>query len=113
MGRNADCQYTDNQGRAQLQILEENIARLETHLQELQHPRLATPSVKLFDPHAAYHEAQGRRNATVTASASGSFSAAGAFRDIADTCANILIAPTASNTWWSEGDPPSHISHFL
>lgn len=57
----------DNQGRAQLLILEETIAHLEAHLQELQNPHLATPSVRLFDPHAAYHEAQSRRNAVSAA----------------------------------------------
>ncbi len=36
-----DCEYTDKQGRSRSEILEENIARVEARIYELEHPEAA------------------------------------------------------------------------
>ncbi|KAI0636017.1 hypothetical protein C8Q77DRAFT_608668 [Trametes polyzona] len=45
--REIDCEYTDGPGPSPTQILEEQIARLESRIRELEHPELVTPSVTL------------------------------------------------------------------
>ncbi|KDQ61346.1 hypothetical protein JAAARDRAFT_45042 [Jaapia argillacea MUCL 33604] len=54
--RQEDCEYGDGQGRTRTEILEENIALLETRIKELEHPGEASASVTLHDPHATYRQ---------------------------------------------------------
>ncbi len=58
-GRLQECEYTD-QGPALTQVLEDEVARLEARIRELEHPTDNLP-VTLHNPHAAYFEAQTRR----------------------------------------------------
>lgn len=48
--RQADCEYTDGPVRSPTQVLEDNIARLEARIYELENPETITPSVTLYDP---------------------------------------------------------------
>ncbi|KAF9483268.1 hypothetical protein BDN70DRAFT_873958 [Pholiota conissans] len=50
-GRAEDCEYTTGQERSTVQILEENISRLEARIQELQNPDVASTSVTLHQPY--------------------------------------------------------------
>ncbi|KLO16068.1 hypothetical protein SCHPADRAFT_870268 [Schizopora paradoxa] len=50
-GRQEDCEYTDNQGRTRTQVLEENVARLQARIQELENPDTTAPPVLLHDPY--------------------------------------------------------------
>ncbi|KAI1796900.1 hypothetical protein LXA43DRAFT_985034 [Ganoderma leucocontextum] len=45
--READCEYTDGPGPSPTQMLEDQIARLESRIRELEHPELVAPSVTL------------------------------------------------------------------
>ncbi|KAL1949573.1 hypothetical protein VTO73DRAFT_8454 [Trametes versicolor] len=45
--REIDCEYTDGPGPSPTQVLEEQIARLESRIRELEHPELVQPSVTL------------------------------------------------------------------
>ncbi|KAI0359774.1 hypothetical protein OH77DRAFT_1493304 [Trametes cingulata] len=45
--REVDCEYTDGPGPSPTQVLEEQIARLESRIRELEHPELVPPSVTL------------------------------------------------------------------
>ncbi|KAF8184682.1 hypothetical protein BJ912DRAFT_974338 [Pholiota molesta] len=60
-GRAEDCEYTTGQERSTVQILEENISRLEARIQELQNPDVASTSVTLHQPYGA--ELSSRRRA--------------------------------------------------
>lgn len=51
-----ECEYSDGPGRSRTKALEEQVLRLESRLQELENPEASTPSVKLHDPYAQYHE---------------------------------------------------------
>ncbi|KAL7279257.1 hypothetical protein ACG7TL_007098 [Trametes sanguinea] len=66
--REIDCEYTDGPGPSPTQILEEQIARLESRIRELEHPELVPPSVTLNPATAA---------ALRTQSPSGSIGSAG------------------------------------
>ncbi|PBK70072.1 hypothetical protein ARMSODRAFT_123581 [Armillaria solidipes] len=46
-----DCQYTDNQGRSRMEILEENISRVQARIQELEGPESSGSSVLLHSPY--------------------------------------------------------------
>ncbi|KAG7453179.1 uncharacterized protein BT62DRAFT_50144 [Guyanagaster necrorhizus] len=46
-----DCQYTDNQGRSRMEILEENISRVQARIQELEHPTSSEASITLHSPY--------------------------------------------------------------
>lgn len=45
--READCEYTDGPGPSPTQMLEEQIARLEARIREIEHPELVVPSITL------------------------------------------------------------------
>ncbi|KAK7691462.1 hypothetical protein QCA50_004861 [Cerrena zonata] len=51
-GRQEDCEYTTAPGLTRTQLLEENIALLETRIRELENPEEGT-SIKLHDPRAS------------------------------------------------------------
>ncbi|KAK0186050.1 hypothetical protein F5146DRAFT_166538 [Armillaria mellea] len=46
-----DCQYTDNQGRSRMEILEESISRVQARIQELENPESSESSVPLHSPY--------------------------------------------------------------
>jgi len=46
-----DCEYTDGSRRPRTLALEEDIARLQARLQELENPDTTTPSLTLHDPY--------------------------------------------------------------
>ena len=53
-GRSEDCEYVVGQERSTVQILEDNISRLEARIQELQNPDVAqTTTVNLHQPYVA------------------------------------------------------------
>jgi hypothetical protein len=47
-----DCEYTDGQGRSRTHMLEQDIARLQARVQELEHPERTTPAVALHHPYS-------------------------------------------------------------
>lgn len=49
-GRQADCEYTDAQGRSRTIILEERISELEDRIRQLQDPGASESLVLLHDP---------------------------------------------------------------
>lgn len=49
--RAEDCEYTTVQGLTRSQLLEENIAILESRIRELENPGESAPSIRLYDPH--------------------------------------------------------------
>ncbi|KAI0726580.1 hypothetical protein C8Q72DRAFT_518907 [Fomitopsis betulina] len=51
--REYDCEYTDGPTRSPTQLLEDNIARLEARIYELEHPESVAPSIVLHDPRTA------------------------------------------------------------
>ena len=63
-GRAEDCEYTIGQERSTVQILEENISRLEARIQELQNPGAsdtATAAVRLHQPYTVSASASAPR----------------------------------------------------
>ncbi|KAG9310084.1 hypothetical protein JVU11DRAFT_9693 [Chiua virens] len=48
-----DCEYTDGQRRARTLALEDDIARLQARVQELENPDTAIPSVELYNPYSS------------------------------------------------------------
>ncbi|KAF8873966.1 hypothetical protein CPB84DRAFT_1798041 [Gymnopilus junonius] len=50
-GRAEDCEYMTGQERSTVQILEDNISRLEARIQELQNPATPAAAVKLHQPY--------------------------------------------------------------
>ncbi|KAK0470877.1 hypothetical protein IW261DRAFT_1344795 [Armillaria novae-zelandiae] len=49
--RSEDCQYRDSQGRTKMEVLEENISRVEARIRELENPQEQGLSVHLSDPY--------------------------------------------------------------
>ena len=49
---NDDCEYTDAEGRSRTQLLEKNIARLQSRVRELEHPDDGGSGIALHDPYA-------------------------------------------------------------
>ena len=47
-----DCEYTDAEGRSRTQLLEKNIARLQSRVRELEHPEDGGSGITLHDPYA-------------------------------------------------------------
>lgn len=52
-GRVEDCEYTSGHEKSTVQILEENITRLEARIRELQNPELTNAPVTLHQPYGA------------------------------------------------------------
>ncbi|KDR66507.1 hypothetical protein GALMADRAFT_80849 [Galerina marginata CBS 339.88] len=50
-GRAEDCEYMTGQERSTVQILEDNISRLEARIQELQNPDTSASAVRLHQPY--------------------------------------------------------------
>ena len=46
-----DCEYTDGNRRPRTLALEEDVARLQARVQELENPDTTTPSLTLHDPY--------------------------------------------------------------
>ncbi|KAG1896571.1 uncharacterized protein F5891DRAFT_587386 [Suillus fuscotomentosus] len=57
--RFADCEYTDGQGRSRTHMLEQENARLQARVQELEHPEHTTPAIALHDPYSSFDVPQG------------------------------------------------------
>ncbi len=55
--RTEDCEYTNVQGLTRSQMLEENIAILESRIRELENPGETAPSVRLYDPRPSRSDA--------------------------------------------------------
>ncbi|KAJ6472304.1 hypothetical protein C8R47DRAFT_725896 [Mycena vitilis] len=52
--RREDCEYTQGQGRARVEILQESISRVESRIYELEHPQeIQQPEVQLRQPYQA------------------------------------------------------------
>ncbi|KAH9918952.1 uncharacterized protein B0H18DRAFT_1120056 [Fomitopsis serialis] len=73
--REYDCEYTDGPTRSPTQLLEDNVARLEARIYELEHPESVAPSVTLHDPRTA--TAQAGPSLQLTPVATSSTAAAG------------------------------------
>jgi hypothetical protein len=51
-----ECEYPNSQGISRVKALEQKLALLEARIEDLVNPDATTPSVKLHDPYAMYHE---------------------------------------------------------
>ncbi|PAV16776.1 hypothetical protein PNOK_0839600 [Pyrrhoderma noxium] len=80
-----DCEYTDNQGRPRIEVLEENIALLQARIFELENPQSSDRNVLLQNPYTALSDG-----------------GAGSSEDRA----NI-------SQWWELEEPPLRIQYFL
>ncbi|PPQ73276.1 hypothetical protein CVT24_009931 [Panaeolus cyanescens] len=61
-GRAEDCEYLVGQERSKVQILEDNISRLEARIQELQNPVVSAAAVSLHPPYVPPGSNSGPRN---------------------------------------------------
>ncbi|KAI5118638.1 hypothetical protein M0805_000014 [Coniferiporia weirii] len=87
-----DCEYTDNQGRTRVQTLEENIALLQSRINDLENPDHSSRSIVLQDPYKTRSGSPGM--STVTES--------------------LGTAPTTSSpSWWEFEEPPAQIIEGL
>ena len=92
-----DCEYTDNQGRTRTQMLEEDIARLEARLQELEGG--PNPSLSLHDPYASSaSSSMARTYPTVPLSE--------------QTVGSHESLPTP-DPWWEQEELPPEMSQML
>ncbi|KAL5498483.1 hypothetical protein ACEPAH_1836 [Sanghuangporus vaninii] len=87
-----DCEYTDNQSITRTQLLEENVARLESRLQELEGRPGSRQSLTLYDPYAASRLSTGRRTEGHSQSPS---------------------VPPTQEGWWEDPEPPGQVSEML
>ncbi|OCB83913.1 hypothetical protein A7U60_g9119 [Sanghuangporus baumii] len=90
-----DCEYTDNQSITRTQLLEENVAILESRLQELEGRPGSRQSLTLHDPYAAYRLSTGRRT------------------DSQASPSQSPSVPPTQEGWWEDPEPPSQISEML
>lgn len=132
-----DCEYTDAQGRSRTQLLEENIARLESRIRELENPEENISTVTLHDP---YQSPQGSPSSLVLtvpnerspSSASGNGenipiyrgsilsnmvfpgsaeSPSGSYpHNFVSPNGSPLSAFENSGGWWNSEEPPPHIA---
>ncbi|KAJ6621458.1 hypothetical protein B0H10DRAFT_987588 [Mycena sp. CBHHK59/15] len=95
-----DCEYTDNQGRSRVEILEEDISRIETRIYELEHPEAApNDSVLLYHP---YQQPQRRTQMP-------------SLFQVLESTVNPPPASSASpvESWWNSAEPPIQMIETL
>ncbi|KAK0455253.1 uncharacterized protein EV420DRAFT_590404 [Desarmillaria tabescens] len=93
-----DCQYTDNQGRSRMEILEENIGRVQARIQELENPETAGTSVLLHSP---YTQGAASTTGPTRVSTPSPSSRRGHHPD------------ASRQNWWTLPEPPSEIKVVL
>lgn len=119
--REDDCEYTDNQGRTRTQMLEENVARLQARLHELENPTAPGSSILLHDP----YDASRRSNTGVVVPP---------FAPGAEFCLGLGATPTSTQglsasgmlsapirpgsapavmPWWEFEEPPVEVASWL
>ncbi|KAG2104371.1 uncharacterized protein F5147DRAFT_704179 [Suillus discolor] len=104
--RPADCEYTDGQGRSRTHMLEQEIARLQTRIQELEHPEHTTPAVALHNPYSLFDVPQGYsvpfglQPSHISAPSPGASSSSSAQSTWGDF---------SSGGWWVQEEPPIQI----
>ncbi|KAJ6541774.1 hypothetical protein B0H19DRAFT_1381367 [Mycena capillaripes] len=100
-----DCEYTaENLGRSRIEILEEDISRIQARIYELEHPEIARSSVYLYHP---YREAQNPAQMAGLHQMLDTFEPSMLFESLTSTS-------TTPEYWWSSDEPPKHmIESFL
>ncbi|KAK0210098.1 Zn(2)-Cys(6) binuclear cluster domain-containing protein [Desarmillaria ectypa] len=87
--RSEDCQYKNSQGRTKMEVLEENISRVEARIRELENPQQHDPPIILNDP---YLVGGSSSNPSVSPGTG---------------------VPSLGYGWWTLPDPPLDIKTFL
>ncbi|KAG0702281.1 hypothetical protein DFH29DRAFT_509309 [Suillus ampliporus] len=113
--RSDDCEYTDGQRRSRIHMLEEDIARLQARVQELEHPEQTTPTVALHHPYSSPSDSQcssvsapfGFQPFYLPASTS-SASSPGASSSSSGRH-SINWGGLSPSSWWAHDEPPRHI----
>ena len=85
-----DCEYTDNHSVTRTQLLEENVARLESRLQELEGQPASSSSLLLRDPYAT----------------------PGPSASVQDD-GHALPKLPLQEAWWERSEPPDQVSATL
>ncbi|KII91885.1 hypothetical protein PLICRDRAFT_38761 [Plicaturopsis crispa FD-325 SS-3] len=125
--RNEDCEYTDGQGRSRTQLLEEDIARLEARVQELEHPEEPQESITLFDPYGSsvagpsstsreYGTLRPSSSPTGRSSVSSSSSHQGiSVQSMSPEPSSMFHPQNASDRspWWTLDEPPASVIQEL
>ena len=107
-----DCEYTDIQGRTRTQILEENVARLQARIQELENPQASSPSVLLHDPYSSSRSRSASRNRSPHHSSSERL-------NLVPVSQSGPVFPERSSSvpavmaWWELEEPPLQVSDLL
>ncbi|KAJ6494730.1 hypothetical protein C8R47DRAFT_1213414 [Mycena vitilis] len=95
--RTDDCEYVD-QGRSRVEILKEDISRIESRIYELEHPAQAPGgSVFLYHP---YRQQQRRSQMP-------------SFVQVLESPTRESPGPPAPDSWWNAPEPPSDMIHNL
>ncbi|KAK0493296.1 hypothetical protein EDD18DRAFT_1108087 [Armillaria luteobubalina] len=87
--RSDDCQYKDGQGRTKMEVLEENISRVEARIRELENPQAQGPPVLLNNPYSIPGSSP---NPSVSTG---------------------LVVPPLGFGWWTLPDPPLELKTVL
>ncbi|KAJ7762380.1 Zn(2)-Cys(6) binuclear cluster domain-containing protein [Mycena maculata] len=96
-----DCEYPDKQGRTRAETLEEDIARVQHRIHQLEHPEEANSSVQLHNPYQP-----GRNPAQIP----GLYQ----IREIqtpmfSESPSMSQSSASASDSWWASEEPPMHM----
>ncbi|KAL5514513.1 hypothetical protein ACEPAG_2602 [Sanghuangporus baumii] len=90
-----DCEYTDNHSITRTQLLEENVARLESRLQELEGSPGSSQTLTLRDPYVVPRLSTGCRTGSQTSPS------------------QMPSIPATQEGRWEDPDPPSQMSEML
>ncbi|KAJ7242559.1 hypothetical protein B0H12DRAFT_846934 [Mycena haematopus] len=106
--REDDCEYTDNLGRSRAQMLEEDIARVQTRIYQLEHPEAGSSSVPLHEPYTSFQS---------------STQIPGISQILSTFSGPVLSGPpdmfmesetgtsaTIPDSWWNSDEPPKHMA---
>ncbi|KAG2340510.1 hypothetical protein BDR05DRAFT_966774 [Suillus weaverae] len=106
-----DCEYTDGQGRSRTHMLEQDIARLQARVQELEHPEHTTPAVALHHPYSSPDIPQGTSApfGLQPSYISASTSSASSPEASSSSSAQIRWGDFSPSSWWAQEEPPSQI----
>ncbi|EIW79508.1 hypothetical protein CONPUDRAFT_125823 [Coniophora puteana RWD-64-598 SS2] len=101
--RSEDCEYTDGQRPSRTQTLENDVARLQARIQELENPGASAPSVTLHNPYAGSTSAHAVPRLSIPTSAS----------PIASTSSsesyNVYATPQTSQGIMPMEEPPYYL----
>ncbi|EGN93479.1 hypothetical protein SERLA73DRAFT_172094 [Serpula lacrymans var. lacrymans S7.3] len=119
-----DCEYTDGQTRSRTQMLEDDVARLQARIHELEHPDEAQAPIVLHNP---YQQGSGSPVGAISASSTSSASSPVTSEPQVLSLVYFMLmyakAPSihsrassdsnVATSWWNVEEPPTHIVQAL